>query len=307
MADAEATTPMLARTHGQAATPTTFGKEINVFFARLRRANAEILAVKLTGKCNVATGTFAAQVTAQPDVDWFKFSKAFVRSLDLEPVLLTTQIEPHDSLASLCDALKRANSILIDLCQDCWRYISDGYLAQAPKPGEVGSSTMPHKVNPIDFENAEGNLGLANALLEHFSRKLPISRLQRDLSDSTVLRNLGVAFGYSLIGYQRALRGLAKVTVRGERLHADLTAHPEVLAEAVQTILRREGYPEPYEALKTLTRGQALTIELLHQFVADLAVNEAVKSELRALTPAGYTGLAAELARLRDEQSFGGW
>ena len=307
LADAEATTPMLARTHGQAATPTTFGKEINVFFARLRRANAEILAVKLTGKCNGATGTFAAQVTALPDVDWFKFSKAFVRSLDLEPVLLTTQIEPHDSLASLCDALKRANSILIDLCQDCWRYISDGYLAQAPKPGEVGSSTMPHKVNPIDFENAEGNLGLANALLEHFSRKLPISRLQRDLSDSTVLRNLGVAFGYSLIGYQRALRGLAKVTVRGERLHADLTAHPEVLAEAVQTILRREGYPEPYEALKTLTRGQALTIELLHQFVADLAVSEAVKAELRALTPAGYTGLAAELARLRDEQSFGGW
>ncbi|HMQ29851.1 MAG TPA: adenylosuccinate lyase [Chloroflexaceae bacterium] len=307
LADAEAATPMLARTHGQPATPTTFGKELNVFFARLRRANADIIAVKLTGKLNGATGTFAAQHAALPKVAWMKFSKAFVRSLDLEPVLLTTQIEPHDSLAALCDALKRANTILIDLCQDCWRYVSDGYLAQAPRAGEVGSSTMPHKVNPIDFENAEGNLGLAGALLEHFSRKLPVSRLQRDLSDSTVLRNLGLAFGYSLLGYQRALRGLAKVTVRRELLRADLAAHPEVLAEAVQTILRREGYAEPYEALKALTRGRELTLALLHQFVDGLAVDETVKAELRALTPEGYTGLAARLARLRDEHAFEGW
>jgi adenylosuccinate lyase len=307
LADAEAATPMLARTHGQPATPTTFGKEMNVFFARLRRASADILAVRLTGKLNGATGTFAAQSTALPEVDWLKFSKAFVRSLDLEPVLLTTQIEPHDSLVTLCDALRRANTILIDLCQDCWRYISDGYLAQAQKAGEVGSSTMPHKVNPIDFENAEGNLGLAGALLEHFSRKLPISRLQRDLSDSTVLRNLGTAFGYSLLGYQRALRGLGKVTVRREVLLAQLAAHPEVLAEAVQTILRRVGYPEPYEALKALTRGRELTVELLHSFVDELAVDEAVRVEMRALTPEGYIGLAARLARLRDEQTFGGW
>ncbi len=307
LADAEAGTPMLARTHGQSATPTTFGKEVNVFFTRLRRASADILGVKLTGKLNGATGTFAAQAAALPDVDWLKFSKAFVRSLDLEPVLLTTQIEPHDSLAALCDAIKRANSILIDLGQDFWRYISDGYLSQAPKPGEVGSSTMPHKVNPIDFENAEGNLGLANALLEHFSRKLPISRLQRDLSDSTVLRSVGVAFGYTLVGYQRALRGLNKVTVRGDRLRADLAAHPEVLAEAVQTILRREGYPEPYEALKALTRGRELTLALLHRFIEELAVAEAVKAELRALTPEGYIGLAEQLAHVRDEQAFSGW
>lgn len=307
LADLEAATPMLARTHGQPATPTTFGKEINVFFARLRRANADILAIKLTGKLNGATGTFAAQTAALPRVDWVKFSKAFVRSLDLDPVLLTTQIEPHDSLAALCDALKRANTILVDLCQDCWRYISDGYLAQAPRAGEVGSSTMPHKINPIDFENAEGNLGLAGALLEHFSRKLPISRLQRDLSDSTVLRNLGVAFGYSLLGYQRALRGLAKVSVRRELLRAELVAHPEVLAEAVQTILRREGYPEPYEALKGLSRGRELTLEGLHTFVDGLQVDETVKAELRALTPEGYVGLAERLAHLRDEQAFEGW
>jgi len=307
LADAEAATPMLARTHGQAATPTTFGKEANVFFMRLRRATDELRGQRLTGKLNGATGTFAAQAAALPSVDWIKFSKAFVRSLDLEPLLLTTQIEPHDSLAMLCDAIKRINVILLDLCQDFWRYVSDGYLAQARREGEVGSSTMPHKVNPIDFENAEGNLGLACALLEHISRKLPVSRLQRDLSDSTVLRNLGVAFGYSLLGYQRTLRGLGKVTVRHAVLQADLADHPEVLAEAVQTILRREGFPEPYEALKALTRGRELTLETLRGFVETLAVSESVKTELRALTPEGYTGLAAKLARLRDEQGFGGW
>lgn len=307
LADQEAATAMLARTHGQPATPTSFGKEVNVFFARLRRATADMTAIKLTGKLNGASGTFAAQVAALPKVDWMKFSKAFVRSLDLEPVLLTTQIEPHDSLAALCDALKRANTILIDLCQDFWRYISDGYLGQASKAGEVGSSTMPHKVNPIDFENAEGNFGLANALLEHFSRKLPVSRLQRDLSDSTVLRNLGLAFGHSLLAQQRVLRGLQKVVVRRDVLRSDLLNHPEVLAEAVQTILRRVGYAEPYEALKSLTRGRALNMDDLAQFIDGLDVDEQVKAELRALSPERYTGLAAKLAALQDEQSFGGW
>lgn len=307
LADREAATPMLARTHGQPATPTTFGKEINVFFFRLRRAIADLTSVRLTGKLNGATGTFAAQHAALPKVDWIKFSRAFVRSLDLEPVLLTTQIEPHDSLAALCDALKRVNGILLDLSQDLWRYISDGYLAQAPKAGEVGSSTMPHKVNPIDFENAEGNLGLSNAMLEHFARKLPVSRLQRDLSDSTVLRNLGPAFGYSLLAYQRMLKGLGKVAVRPEVLRAELAAHPEVLAEAIQTILRRAGYPEPYEALKRLTRGRALTAEDLAAFIDELEVAAEVKAELHALTPEGYIGLARKLALLRDEGTPAGW
>jgi adenylosuccinate lyase len=293
----EAATPMLARTHGQPATPTTIGKEIAVFVARLRRAHATLAGVKLTGKLNGASGTFAAHAAALPDVDWLAFGRAFVRSLDLEPVELTTQIEPHDSLAELCDALKRLNTLLIDLSQDIWRYISDGYLVQAPKAGEVGSSTMPHKVNPIDFENAEGNLGLANALLEFFSRKLPISRLQRDLSDSTVLRNLGVACGHSLFAYRRLLKGLGKLSVDQARLLADLQAHPEVLAEALQTILRREGYPEPYEMLKCLTRGRALTMADLHEFIERLDVADAVKDELRALTPEGYLGLAPELVR----------
>jgi adenylosuccinate lyase len=293
----EAATPMLARTHGQPATPTTLGKEIAVFVARLRRAQAALADVKLTGKLNGATGTFAAHAAALPDMDWLTFSRAFVRMLDLEPVELTTQIEPHDSLAELCDAFKRTNTLLIDLCQDIWRYIGDGYLVQAPKAGEVGSSTMPHKVNPIDFENGEGNLGLANALLEFFSRKLPISRLQRDLSDSTVLRNLGVAFGHSLFAYRRIQKGLSKLSVDHERLTEDLRAHPEVLAEAVQTILRREGYQQPYEALKGLTRGHALTLGDLRAFVDTLEVSESVKAELRGLTPEGYIGLAPKLAR----------
>jgi adenylosuccinate lyase len=294
----EAETAMLARTHGQAATPTTMGKELAVFRARLQRAADDLAGLRLSGKLNGATGTFAAHHAALPAIDWIIFSRGFVRTLDLEPMLLTTQIEPHDTLAALCDALKRANTIVIDLAQDCWRYISDGYLVQAVQAGEVGSSTMPHKVNPIDFENGEGNLGLANALLEHFSRKLPVSRLQRDLTDSTVLRNLGVAFGYSLLAYQRVLKGLGKVRVDRERLRADLVAHPEVLAEAVQTILRRENYPEPYEALKRLTRGQALTTESLQRFVDDLDVSAAIKDELRRLQAEEYTGLAAQLARL---------
>ncbi len=300
LAFAEAESAMLGRTHGQPATPTTMGKELAVFANRLSRASAELASIKLTGKLNGATGTFAAQVAALPTIDWVKFSRAFVRSLDLDPIVLTTQIEPHDSLAALCDALKRVNTILIDLCQDAWRYISDGYLIQAARSGEVGSSTMPHKVNPIDFENGEGNLGLANALLEFFSRKLPISRLQRDLSDSTVLRNLGVALGHSLMAFRRIQKGLGKVAVNHERLRADLQAHPEVLAEAIQTILRRVGYPQPYEALKGLTRGRMLTMDDLHHFIDGLAIEPAVREELRALVPDQYIGLAATLARLRE-------
>ncbi|NJK79699.1 MAG: adenylosuccinate lyase [Chloroflexaceae bacterium] len=296
-----AATPMLGRTHGQPATPTTLGKEFAVFATRLERAINELLAIKLTGKLNGATGTFAAHAVAYPQVDWLLFSRAFVRSLDLEPIVLTDQTEPHDTLARLCDGLKRTNTILQDLCQDCWRYISDGYLGQVAQAGEVGSSTMPHKVNPIDFENAEGNLGLANALLEFFSRKLPISRLQRDLSDSTVLRNLGVAWGYSLLAYQRSLRGLNKVAANPARMLAELDAHPEVLAEAIQTVLRREGYPEPYEALKALTRGRTPTLADIHMFIEGLNIATSVKAELLALTPASYTGLAARLALMRDE------
>ncbi len=299
IAEREAATAMLARTHGQAATPTTFGKEIAVFAARLKRSLDDLTALRLTGKLNGATGTYSAHVVAYPDVDWFSFSRAFIRALDLEPVLLTTQIEPHDTLAQLCDTLKRLNTILIDLCQDYWRYISDGYLVQAAQAGEVGSSTMPHKVNPIDFENAEGNLGLANALLEFFSRKLPISRLQRDLSDSTVLRNIGVSFGHSLLAYQRVLRGIRKVAVNYDRLEAELAAHPEVLAEAIQTILRRVGYPQPYEVLKGLTRGRSLTLADIHAFIESLALEPAVQAELLALTPAGYIGKAAELVHAR--------
>ncbi len=297
LALAEAATPMPARTHGQPATPTTLGKELAVFVARLRRAHTALAHVQLTGKLNGATGTLAAQAAALPKLDWLAFSRAFVRTLDLEPLLLTTQIEPHDSLAELFDALKRLNTVLIDLSQDLWRYISDGYLVQAPKPGEVGSSTMPHKVNPIDFENAEGNLGLANTLLEFFSRKLPVSRLQRDLSDSTVLRNIGVALGHSLFAYRRLGRGLGRLAPDRERMLAELQSHPEVLAEAVQTILRREGYPEPYELLKRLTRGRALTLADLRAFVETLDIADAVKDELRALAPESYTGLADKLAR----------
>lgn len=296
----EAETPMPGRTHGQPATPTTFGKEAAVFGSRLERAIADIAQLRLSGKLNGATGTFAAHVAALPDVDWLTFSRAFVRALDLEPLLLTDQTEPHDTLAALCDALRRANTILLDLCQDFWRYISDGYLVQATQQHEVGSSTMPHKVNPIDFENGEGNLGLANALFEFFSRKLPVSRLQRDLSDSTVLRNLGVAYGHSLLAYQRIQRGLGRVAVDRERALAALQAHPEVLAEPIQTILRRAGYAEPYELLKGLTRGRHLTLDDLRAFVEGLTVEEEIKAELRALAPERYLGLAAKLARLRE-------
>jgi adenylosuccinate lyase len=298
MALQSADTPLLARTHGQPATPSTLGKELNVFVHRLHRAIDTLRDIKLTGKLNGATGSYAAHYAALPDVDWLAFSRAFIRSLELDTTLLSTQIEPHDTVAELCDALRRANTILLDLDQDLWRYISDGYFVQAVVQGEVGSSTMPHKVNPIDFENSEGNLLLAGALLEMFSRKLPISRLQRDLSDSTVLRNIGTAFGYSLLAYRRTLKGLRKLHADEDRLRQAVVEQPEVLAEAIQTILRREGYPEPYETLKQLTRGAKLTLDDIARFVDALEVSPEVKQELRALRPDTYTGLAPKLARL---------
>ncbi|HSH77356.1 MAG TPA: lyase family protein, partial [Herpetosiphonaceae bacterium] len=285
-------------THGQPATPTTLGKEMNVFAHRLNRAGDAIGSVLLTGKLNGATGTYAAHHAALPQVDWITFSRAFLRSLQLEITLLSTQVEPHDSLVELCDAVRRANMILLDLDGDLWHYISEGYFVQAVVAGEVGSSTMPHKVNPIDFENSEGNLLVAGALLELFSRKLPVSRLQRDLSDSTVLRNLGVALGHSLLAYRRTLQGLRKLSADEARLRQAVNDHPEVLAEAVQTILRREGYPEPYEALKRLTRGVVPTLDTIHEFIETLDVAPEVKAELRALRPERYTGLAGKLARL---------
>lgn len=298
IAHAEAETPCLARTHGQPATPTTMGKEVAVFAARLERAMQSFRNISLTGALNGATGTFAAHVSAYPQGDWIGFSRAFVRSLGLEPLVLTTQIEPHDTLAAWCDALKRVNTILLDLCQDFWRYISDDYLVQAPKAEEVGSSTMPHKVNPIDFENGEGNLGVANALLAFLSHKLPVSRLQRDLSDSTALRNLGVASGHSLLAYRRIVKGMNRIAVNHPLLLQKVREHPEVLAEAFQTILRRAGYPQPYEALRQLTRGHAPTLDDLRAFAETLDIDQSVKDELLALTPETYLGLAPELARM---------
>ena len=291
---------MLAKTHGQPATPTTMGKEIAVIAARLNRGLEVLAQTRLTGKLNGATGTFAAHVAALPDVDWITFSSAFIKFLGLEPNLLTTQIEPHDSLVEVGDALRRVNTILVDAAQDMWRYISDGVFGQASVAGEVGSSTMPHKVNPIDFENAEGNLMVANALLELFGRKLPISRLQRDLSDSTVLRNVGVAFGHSLFAYRRLLKGLGKLAFNEQRAIEELNQHPEVLTEAIQTILRRERYPEPYEAMKKLARGRQITLADLHDFINQLDVTNEVREELLALTPETYIGLAAKLARRKD-------
>ena len=297
MALEEAHTVMPARTHGQIATPTTFGKEMAVFLARLKRSRDTLNGIALTGKLNGATGTLAAHQVAMPDVDWALFSKAFVRLLDLEPVLLTTQVEPQDSMAEVLDAMRRICTILTDLNQDLWRYVSDGYLVQRPKEGEVGSSTMPHKVNPIDFENSEGNLGMAIALFEFFSRKLPISRLQRDLTGSTVLRNLGVACGHMLLACRRCAKGLSKVYPDRPAMQAAVIAHPEVLAEAYQTILRRAGVAEPYELLKNLTRGHAPTMADLHAFVKKLPVTKAVKAELLALTPETYIGIAPKLAQ----------
>jgi adenylosuccinate lyase len=298
MAHALAEVPMLSRTHGQTASPTTLGKEVANVVARLVTARARIAAVPLLAKMNGAVGNYNAHLAAYPDIDWEAFARQVVEKrlgLTLNPY--TIQIEPHDYMAELFDAFARANTILIDWARDVWSYVSLGYFKQRLKEGEIGSSTMPHKVNPIDFENAEGNFGLANALLAHLSQKLPISRLQRDLTDSTVLRNMGVALGYTLLGYDSLQRGLDKLEVNTAALAADLDASWEVLAEAVQTVMRRHGLPNPYEQLKRMTRGKAITAAAMRKFVAGLDMPAADKKRLLALTPAGYTGKAAELAR----------
>lgn len=289
------TVPMLARTHGQSATPTTLGKEMAVFLHRLLPEISGLHRFQLTGKLNGATGTFGALAIAYPDADWIAFSEQVIRRLELVPNLVTTQIEPHDRIAALSDHFRRINHILLDFDQDMWRYISDGYFRQRAVAGEIGSSAMPHKVNPIDFENSEGNLGLANALFGFFGEKLTKSRLQRDLSDSTVLRNLGVAFGHALLAYKSAVQGIRRLQPDAERMRQDLDAHPEVLAEAYQTILRAKGQTMPYETLSALTRGQQVTLEALHAFVRELDVDAETRDRLLALTPAGYIGLAPQL------------
>jgi adenylosuccinate lyase len=288
---------MPARTHGQPASPTTLGKEFANFAARLRRAQRRWAAVSILGKWNGAVGNFNAQVAALPAVDWPAVSEAFVTSLSLEYNPWTTQIEPHDWIAEYCDGLAGTNVVFIDLSRDLWGYISLGYLRQRALPGEVGSSTMPHKVNPIDFENAEGNCGVANALLRHFADKLPLSRWQRDLTDSTVLRNLGVALAHALIAWSALGRGLTKIEADGERMAADLAATWEVLGEAVQTVLRAAGVPGGYERLKEFTRGARVDAATLAAFIDTLPLAPAEKTRLRALKPADYTGLAAQLAR----------
>ena len=297
MAHELAALPMLSRTHGQTASPTTVGKELANVVARLQRQVAVMHGVEFPGKINGAVGNYNAHVVAYPDVDWPGLAQRFVESLGLDFNPYTTQIEPHDGIAELCDAQRRINTVLVDLCRDIWGYISLGYFKQAVKAGEVGSSTMPHKVNPIDFENAEGNFGLANALLAHFSGKLPISRWQRDLTDSTVLRALGTAFGHSLVALDALERGLGKLKAHPERLAADLDAAWEVLAEPVQTVMRRHGLPNPYEQLKALTRGQGITADSMRAFIEGLDLPAPAKARLLALDPAGYTGLAERLAR----------
>jgi adenylosuccinate lyase len=298
LARAHADVPMLSRTHGQAATPTTLGKEMANFVARLDRQLDAIRRQPLLGKMNGAVGNYNAHLAAYPDVDWEALSRRVVESFGIGFNTHTTQIEPHDAMAELFDAFARANTILIDLDRDVWGYISLGYFRQKLKEGEVGSSTMPHKVNPIDFENSEGNLGLSNAVLTHLAQKLPISRWQRDLTDSTVLRNMGVALGYALLGYLSLEQGLAKLELNAGALAADLEASWEVLAEPIQTVLRRYGVESPYEQLKALTRGRrGVTREALHAFIDSLDLPGEVKARLRALTPSNYTGKAAELAR----------
>jgi adenylosuccinate lyase len=298
LARSHAELAMLSRTHGQPATPTTLGKEMANVAWRLKRARAEMAAVEMLGKINGATGNFNAHVVAMPSLDWPAFARRFVTGLGIAYNPLTIQIEPHDALAEAFDATARLNTILVDLDRDLWGYISLGYLRQKVKTEEVGSSTMPHKVNPIDFENSEGNLGLANALLRHLSEKLPISRWQRDLTDSTVLRNMGVAFGYCLLGYDSCLRGLAKVEADPARIAADLDACWDVLAEPVQTVMRAHRIAGSYEKLKELTRGKGgITREELHAFIRALPLPEDARARLLALTPATYTGLAARLAR----------
>jgi adenylosuccinate lyase len=298
LAHAQAEVPMLSRTHGQTASPTTVGKELANVVARLRTARARIAEVPLPAKMNGAVGNYNAHLAAWPDFDWEAFSRRVVEErLGLVFNPYTIQIEPHDGMAELFDAMARCNTILVDLARDVWGYISLGYFRQKTRAGEVGSSTMPHKVNPIDFENAEGNYGLANALLAHMSHKLPLSRWQRDLTDSTVLRNMGVAFGYTVLAHDSLLKGLGKLQLDEAALAADLDGAWEVLAEAVQTVMRRHGVPEPYEQLKAFTRGQPITRELMQRFIADLPLPGPERQRLLALTPSTYTGLAASLAR----------
>jgi len=299
----QAATPMLARTHGQSATPTTFGKEMRVFESRLSRQLEQLRSRSILVKFAGATGNFNAHMVAAPEVDWRAFGKNFVAGLNvgykvsLELNEVTTQIEPHDTYAELFDNMRRVNVILTDFSQDMWRYISDGWVTQKPKEGEVGSSAMPHKVNPIDFENAEGNFGVANALFTHFSQKLPISRLQRDLSDSTVIRTFGTAFAHALVGYRSLVKGLGKITVNAEAMLSALREHPEVIAEAIQTVLRKEGVEVPYEKLKELTRGKEVTLEDFAKFIDALDIKADVKARLKELRPDNYLGLAANLAR----------
>lgn len=290
--------PMLSRTHGQIASPTTVGKEMKNVVARLARARDQFAGVEVRGKFNGAVGNFNAQVAAYPDVDWPQISQRFIESLGLHPNLLTTQIEPHDWTAEYAHALVRFNTVLLDLCRDIWGYISLGYFRQRSAKDEVGSSTMPHKVNPIDFENAEGNLGLSTAMLNHFASKLPVSRWQRDLTDSTVQRNFGVAIAYLLIAIDSCLKGLGKLEADPAAIQKDIEQSWEVLGEAIQTVMRRYGIPEPYEKLKALTRGKPVTKELLHDFVKTLDIPDEAKQRLLDLTPASYTGLASSLARI---------
>jgi adenylosuccinate lyase len=298
MAHAQADLPMLSRTHGQPASPTTLGKELANVVARLKVARERLAAVHPSAKMNGAVGNYNAHLSAYPDVDWEAFARDVVEGpLGLAFNPWTIQIEPHDWMAELFDAIARTNTILIDLDRDIWGYVSLGYFKQKLKAGEVGSSTMPHKVNPIDFENSEGNLGVANALLRFLSEKLPVSRWQRDLTDSTVLRNVGNAFGHTLLAWDACLRGLRKLEVNPQRLAEDLDGCWEVLAEPVQTVMRRYGVPEPYEQLKALTRGRGITEDALASFIDGLAIPVEAKARLRAMTPANYIGLAARLAR----------
>lgn len=296
LARSHAAQPMLSRTHGQPASPTTLGKEMANTVARLERQRERIAEVAILGKINGAVGNYNAHITTYPEVDWQAHARDFVESLGLSWNPFTTQIEPHDYMSELFHAIARFNTILIDFCRDVWGYISIGYFRQKTVAGEVGSSTMPHKVNPIDFENAEGNLGIANALLDHLAGKLPISRWQRDLTDSTVLRNMGVGLAYSSIAWQSALRGIGKLEVDEGRLAADLDANWEVLAEPIQTVMRRHGIERPYEKLKELTRGQRIDREGLHAFIDTLALPPEVRSRLKALTPANYLGNATQQA-----------
>ncbi len=297
LAIATADTPMLSRTHGQTASPTTMGKELANVVARLRRQLSAVDSIDYLGKINGAVGNYNAHLSAYPGVDWQANARAFVESLGLTFNPYTTQIEPHDYMAELFDAIARFNTILLDFDRDAWGYISLGYFKQRTVAGEVGSSTMPHKVNPIDFENSEGNLGLANAVFAHLAAKLPVSRWQRDLTDSTVLRNMGVGMGYALIAYQASLKGIGKLQINEARLAADLEQSWEVLAEPIQTVMRRYGIEEPYEKLKALTRGQTINQDTIQAFVTTLELPDEARDELMALTPATYIGNAVDQAR----------